>query len=105
MLKHEQARKRSVLDFFKDVNKRWQKQEKKGSIELWPYFQVSLAHNCSFKFPLKVTDGNKKEYYLAASSFEVMNKWCTTLQMQSYLVHSSQGVSLCVVWQCVAVIR
>lgn len=90
VLKHEQARKRSVLDFFKDVNKRWQKQEKKGSIELWPYFQVSLAHNCSFKFPLKVTDGNKKEYYLAASSFEAMNKWCTTLQMQSYLVHSSQ---------------
>lgn len=73
------------------MNKRWQKQEKRGSIELWPFFQVSLAHNCSYQYPLKVTDPNSKEHFMAAGSFELMNKWCNSLQRQSYLVRSNKG--------------
>lgn len=91
VLKHDRDLKKSVLDYYKDVNKRWQKQQRRGSIELWPFFQVSLAHNCSYQFPLKITDPNNKEHILSASSFELMNKWCNCLQMQSYLVRSSQG--------------
>jgi hypothetical protein len=93
VLKHDAELKRSTLDYYKDGNKRWQKQEKKGSIVLWPYFQVSLAHECSYQFPIKITDPNKKEFYLAASSFEVMNKWCNSLQRQSYLVPSTKGIN------------
>ena len=90
MLKHDQDSKKSFLEYYKDVSKRWQKQEKKGSIELWPSFQVSLAHNCPYQFPLKVTVASK-EYYMAASSFEVMNSWCNSLQRQSFLVRSAKG--------------
>lgn len=91
VLKQDQELKKPVLEYYKDVNKRWQKQEKKGSIELWPNFEVSLAHNCSYQFPLKVTVANNREHFMAASNFEMMNKWCTSLQMQSYLVRSTKG--------------
>lgn len=91
VLKHDQELKKSSLDYYKDGNKRWQKQDRKGSIVLWPYFQVSLAHECSYQYPIKITDPNNKDFYVAAGSFEVMNKWCNSLQRQSYLVKSSTG--------------
>ena len=88
VLKRDKELKKSVLDYYKDANK-CKKQERKGFIELWPYFQVSLAHNSSYQYPLTITDANNKEYTISATSFEVMNKWCNSLQMQSYLVPST----------------
>ena len=94
VLKHDREAQISTLDYYRDVKKRWQKQEKRGSINLWPYFDLSLAHNCSYKFPLKITTtlgDRKEEYYLAAGSFDSMNKWCNSLQMTCYLVPSNRG--------------
>lgn len=92
VLKHRQDTKRTFLDYYKDSNKRWQKQEKKGTIELLSYCHLSLAHNCSYLFPLKISTGKDGDLFLAASDFESMNKWYNCLQMHCYLVPSTLGM-------------
>ena len=91
VLKRDPDSKKSALYYYKDLNKRWQKQASKGCIDLWRFVHLSLAHSCSYKFPLKIVDVNNKEYLLAASTFESMNSWCNHLQSQSYLVPSNKG--------------
>ena len=91
VLKHHQDTKRSFLDYYHDSRKRWQKQEKKGSIELVSYCHVSLAHSCSYMFPLKISTVYNGELFLAASSCGAMNRWYNCLQMNFYLTPSSQG--------------
>ena len=96
--KYCQDTKSSFLDYYRDSKKRWQKQQKSGSIEL-NFYCVSLAHNCSYQFPLKIITKKEGELYLAASTFGAMNKWYNCLQMNCYLVPSAQGrchyISVC----------
>jgi len=91
VLKHKKDSKRLFLDYYKDPNKRWQKQEKKGSLEVLSYCHFSLAHNCSYLFPLKITSGSDGDYFLAASTFDSMNQWYNCLQKSCYLVPSTTG--------------
>lgn len=57
---------------------------------LWPWFQVSLAHNCSHKYPLKLTNPDVT-IYISASSFSLMNRWFYHLQTQRIMDPQRKG--------------
>ena len=82
VLKRDPKTKRSTLDFYKDTKKRWQKQVAKGLISLWPSFQLSLAHVCPYKFPIKLVTSDGQTFYMAAPNAHTMNTWYTYLQTQ-----------------------
>lgn len=93
VLKRQAGSKRASLDYYKDVRRRWQKQTAKGIISLWPWFQVSIAHNCSYKYPLKVTTSDHV-LYMAAPSLAVMNKWIYYIQTQRLLDPPKIGLNV-----------
>ena len=85
VLKHDPSKKRSILDYYKNTSKRWQKQSAKGSIPLPESFELSLAHQCSYKYTLRLT-ASEKTYYLACNSSQGMNKWFYWIQTQQIMV-------------------
>lgn len=89
VLKHYSASGRSSLDYYKNTSKRWQKQSIKGVISLWPNFEISIAHLCSYKFTLKLATA-EHTVYLAASNATGMNKWYYFIQTQVKL-NPTQG--------------
>ncbi len=80
----------STLSYYKDTRKKRQKQAPKGIVSLWPWFQLSLAHNCSHKFPLRLTN-SEVTVYLSAASFIMMNRWFFHLQTQRILEPQKKG--------------
>lgn len=83
---------RATLDFYKNTSKRWQKQTIKGVISLFPYFEISIAHQCSYKYTFKISTP-EGTVYLAASNSTAMNKWIYFIQTQKIL-EPTQGKSL-----------
>ena len=55
-----------------------------GVLSLWPYFEVSLAHQCSYKYTLKLAT-TESVVYLASNSQGSMNKWLYHIQTQRVL--------------------
>jgi len=79
-----------MLYYYRDTKKRWQKQSPKGVVVLSPWFQVSIAHECSYKFGfiLKHPEGT---LYLAANDDETMNRWLVNIQAQMTL-NTKEGI-------------
>ena len=87
VLKYDSSKERSVLDYYKNTNKRWQKQTAKGSIPLPELFELSLAHECSYKYSLQLGTP-QGVHYLACNSPQSMNKWFYHIQTQQSMVLS-----------------
>ncbi len=79
-----------MLDYYKDKKKRWQKQDTVGVIPLFPSFKLSLAHECSFKFPLKLV-ASGQTHYLSAADFRSMNAWFHHIQLARVLDKPKKG--------------
>ena len=84
VLKRHPTSGRSSLDFYKSTSKRWQRQSIMGVLSLWPEFEISLAHQCSYKFTLRLTTA-ENVIYLASSNQSSMNKWLYHIQTQRIL--------------------
>lgn len=73
-----------MLYYYRDTKKRWQKQTAKGVVVLSPWFYVSIAHECAYKFSfiIKHPEGT---IYLAAKDNDSMNSWLVNIQAQLIL--------------------
>lgn len=82
-----------MLYYYRDVKKRWQKQTPKGVVVLSPWLQVSIAHECSYKFSftIKHPEGT---VYLAAKDNDTMNNWIVNIQAQMTL-NTKEGMYVC----------
>ena len=94
VLKHYLTSGRSTLEYYKNTRKRWQKQPTKGILSLWPRFEISLAHLCSYKYTLALTTTEAGTIYLAANSAPGMNKWFYYIQTQHIMEPAPGGYSL-----------
>lgn len=70
-----------MLYYYRDTKKRWQKQTPKGVIVLSPWFRVSIAHECAYKFSF-VIKHPEGIIYLAAKDNDSMNSWLVNIQAQ-----------------------
>ena len=73
-----------MLYYYRDTKKRWQKQTAKGVVVLSPWFHLSIAHECSYKFgfTIRYPEGI---LYLAARDNDTMNNWLVNIQAQMTL--------------------
>lgn len=91
VLKRHPTSGRSSLDFYKSISKRWQRQSIMGVISLWPEFEVSIAHQCPYKFSMKLIT-SESVVYLATGSLASMNKWLYHIQTQR-VIEPSRGIA------------